>query len=327
LSFLEESAVTEPTQVDYRRRVAAFELWARLCRMSIDTLPALDLALLVWFEERFFEGDESNEAGKLLAAIRHCRVDLASTPGSLPRASRAAKGWRRLSPLWSRLPIPWEVAALMATRMLNRGRIESAFLTVLTFALYLRPSEALRLTVGSLVAPIKVGPLTRRFWCIVLHPRELDTPSKTGEFDETLVMDSAFFRFLDPILQALARGRSADQPLVGVTYFEWVADFAEAGAACELDALGPPVLYQLRHGGTSFEMMMQVRPLLEIKKRGRWQADASLRRYEKGGRLQQQLQRLGKARLGEAMRASESVKSALCRAFGVSRRPLGARLC
>ena len=52
------------------------------------------------------------------------------------------------------------------------------------------------------------------------------------------------------------------------------------------------VLHQLRHFGPSFDRCHRLRSLMEIKARGRWAADASLRRYEQHGRLNQEYHRL-----------------------------------
>ena len=46
------------------------------------------------------------------------------------------------------------------------------------------------------------------------------------------------------------------------------------------------VLYSLRHGGASDDTLRKARPLNEVKKRGRWRADSSVRRYEKKGSVQ-----------------------------------------
>ena len=325
-SFLEVNTVTPVTTSDYHRRFGAFLAWAATAGMPVQTVKELELAILVWFEERFFEGDDSAEAGKLLASAVYCRMVLRGSSAAMPRAVSAAKGWRRLAPLWSRLPLPWEVTALIADWMIRHRRASSALRTVLTFALYLRPAEAMRIRVGDVVPPMMHRGSAHRFWCLVPHPQELETQSKTGEF-ESLILNSPHFFFLNPLLEMLTRHRRPDEPLLTGTYFEWANDFQEAGLDLPLTALGPPVLYQLRHGGASFELLMAVRELIEIKKRGRWKADASLRRYEKGGRVQQQLQQLGPELLARATAAGGTIATSLCKAFGVRRRGPGARLC
>ena len=43
--------------------------------------------------------------------------------------------------------------------------------------------------------------------------------------------------------------------------------------------------YQNRHGGPSRDIQMKLRCLAEVQKRGHWKSPASLRNYEKAGRL------------------------------------------
>lgn len=49
------------------------------------------------------------------------------------------------------------------------------------------------------------------------------------------------------------------------------------------------MLYQLRHGGASHELLTGFRDVPGPMKRGRWKTLASVRRYEKGGRVHQQV--------------------------------------
>ncbi len=48
--------------------------------------------------------------------------------------------------------------------------------------------------------------------------------------------------------------------------------------------------YVLRHSGPSDDHLTGTRTLDEIKKRGRWAADSSVRRYTKGARTLSQMQ-------------------------------------
>ena len=67
--------------------------------------------------------------------------------------------------------------------------------------------------------------------------------------------------------------------------------FAQPGSALVLKlqeavtalGLGPlkPVRYSLRHGGASDDLLCRRRSLEEVKKRGQWRTDQSLRRYGK----------------------------------------------
>ena len=44
--------------------------------------------------------------------------------------------------------------------------------------------------------------------------------------------------------------------------------------------------YRLRHGGATTDFARKLRSLESIQQRGRWKSQSSLRRYQKGGRLQ-----------------------------------------
>ena len=86
------------------------------------------------------------------------------------------------------------------------GHRTTAQAAAVTFVLYLRPSETLGLTHAYLAPPSKLGGAATRHWCVNLHPEELGVPSKTGEFDCSLVVDSAEFTFLANLFTDLLVG-------------------------------------------------------------------------------------------------------------------------
>ena len=53
-----------------------------------------------------------------------------------------------------------------------------------------------------------------------------------------------------------------------------------------------PTPYSLRHGGASHDALTNRRSLAEIKKKGRWRTDSSVRRYEKAAVAMKQLSKL-----------------------------------
>ena len=106
--------------------------------------------------------------------------------------------------------------------------------------------------------------------------------------DESLIHDNDEYHWMPELLRRLRGPHPCARPALQITYAEWSTAFKRASSALGLDFLEPS-LYQLRHGGASHELLTGVRPLDAIKKRGRWCSDASLKRYEKGGRVQQQL--------------------------------------
>ena len=172
------------------------------------------------------------------------------------------------------------------------GLREEARYVVLTTASYLRPGEALRLRAGAVIPPQLGVAALHSHWSVVLHPSDGEEarPSKTLEFDETVILDQELHSFIGPALGRLAQSRHPLSPLFSFEAPRLARAFRKAGEALRLDPL--PMLYQLRHSGASHDAATKSRSMLETKLRGRWRSDSSPRRYEKGGRLGEQLQRL-----------------------------------
>ena len=91
---------------------------------------------------------------------------------------------------------------------------ELALYLVLTFVLYLRPGEALTLTPDQLVAPQLVASWARQSWGVILGPLAGGTPTKVGEFDQSVLLDRDDLH-LEPLLEKLlaaARFGSSQDP-------------------------------------------------------------------------------------------------------------------
>ena len=66
------------------------------------------------------------------------------------------------------------------------------------------------------------------------------------------------------------------------TYPELVAQFNITRTRLQLGNL---VLYQCRHSGASLDLQNRHRDHMELKKRGGWQCESSLKRYENAAKL------------------------------------------
>ena len=113
----------------------------------------------------------------------------------------------------------------------------------------------------------------------------------------------------------LLRTRASGQPVwtFDAVHLASVTRIATiVGGACAL----APQLRPLRRGGASFDSMFRRRPLPEIKKRGRWRSDASVRRYEKAA-----LARRGAARLSAETQAYAQRVEADLQSFFLGDRP------
>ena len=313
------AAVLPATRKSYLARWADFLLWWRLQKkgraQKEPQNPHLDRAVCEWMDHEYLSGEQAERGSRMIAVVRHLRPAF-SRGGTLktPLALQALQGWRRRAPGRMRTPLPYEVVCLIALRLLEGGSERLALMVMVMFAAYLRPSEAAGLQPRHLVAPL---PGTRyHCWSLVIHPFEEGRGSKTNEHDEAIVLSAEYLRFLDGPLARLKHA-SAPGPLFGVTQLEASRRFSLAARGAGLEVLEPE-FYQLRHSGPSFEMLTGMRSLQEIKLRGRWHSDRSVPRYQKEGRVAEQLGRLAPPVRAAALAAPPALAAALARPSALS---------
>ena len=130
-------------------------------------------------------------------------------------------------------------------------------------------------------------------------------PGKTGLFDESLLID--FELRPAPFLDTLVTGRDPKAPLWTFSQLELSADFMNAVRDLGIDVLRPS-LYSNRHGGASEDLLSRRRPVDEVKKRGRWRSDASLRRYGKETRLLSEMLKVPVATINYGLNIQQSLE-------------------
>eukprot|EP00973_Karenia_brevis_P005732 780976-Karenia_brevis.AAC.1 len=83
-------------------------------------------------------------------------------------------------------------------------------------------------------------------WVLLLSPLEDLVPGKTGQFDESIVLDS--FVWMSDIYHILTHNQGPEGKLWPLTAQQIITAFAQA---CDALALGPlkPCRHALRHGG------------------------------------------------------------------------------
>lgn len=149
-----------------------------------------------------------------------------------------------------------------------------------------------------MVAPISPGAL---WGFIIRHFLTEDSRSgKTGEFDESLLLDESRLHFLGSFLLCLTKARAATSPLFSFDVKALTGFLRDALDALKMDHMGVEV-YSLRHGGASVDFLTKRRTLPEIKHRGRWRADPSVRRYTKSARALRELEKIPRGALNVAM--------------------------
>ncbi|CAK0871674.1 unnamed protein product, partial [Prorocentrum cordatum] len=282
-SFLEWNAVAPETQACYKDALDDFQTFVDLFELPLHTAAQVDLALMSYADYAWSIGLERAAVLKTYAAYVSAHPDF-SRKGSLrlPRFCRALQGWKRLDPGQTRPPMPWQVVALVALVMATQlGSPHAALMVVTMFWVYLRPSEAVGLREQDLLPS---GSCTD--YGFNLHPSARGEYSKTSLSDESLLLDSVEVPWLGPLL---ARARSGDPqaPLFRLTAAQLGVLWRQSLGRAEVPTRCVP--YQLRHGGPSHDRLKRYRSMDEIKRRGRWASDYTMKRYEAHALVQQEL--------------------------------------
>ena len=202
-----------------------------------------------------------------------------------------------------RLPYPEEViyAIVMTVAWLltSRGEpLDVALMLILAHHAYLRPGELRRVKWKYLTGGL--GRQSARM-ALTLHPTELAKASKTGEFDETVILD---LDWLVVALRKMQRCRDPEAFVVPGKARDMSRIFDEALLLLDLPRiLGRETLHVLRHSGPSADAWMGRRTIEQIQVRGRWRAASSVRRYQKGGRVAERLARCGDQLIAYAMKS------------------------
>ena len=288
---------------DYVVYLERFLTWSENEKRVLVEDGEIDAALVCWFNLLYLRGEAPHIGEKTLAALMHREPRFSKRgEGKLPRCYRALAGWRKKCPSRSRSPLPLAFWTAIACNLAQRGFVRMAVLTLLLVDGYLRPCDAFPLTASQLLPPA-TG--IARTWALLLFPSEIGATSKTGESDDTILLDSAHLQWLNPVWQVL-HDQEPDALLFPFGYAMYTTEFKKAATA-----MGVPdaVPYQARHSGPSIDLALRRRELGAAKKRGRWKTDRSLRRYEKAGRLLRVADRWTAAQRSHFNRSAELVEA------------------
>lgn len=248
------------------------------------TLEQLDEAVAERLNFLYFEANDISMAMTLMAAVRFFRMDVPKTE-VLKKASTAMKGFRKLSPLQGRVPLPWPLLCLVVRELWAKDWIIALWLLV-TWATCARPGETLRLRKKDLVAPSDLCP----HWVVILNcgsqtvvPEEVNskrakqmqpsavTTSKVGELDEALLVDQPYLKGLGNLMKKVFKSVDNNDLIFPFAMYEAVRKFNLVVKKFGLEKVGVVCTYQIRHGSASTDALQGLRTLEQIQRRGRWQ--------------------------------------------------------
>ena len=274
----------------------------------------IDRILVKQLDELYFKGELSSEGSALLAAVGWKVPRLARQGKSqIPRAVASQRGFARMAPVHSRLPTPKIIAYGIAMVLLAEGEAAVGTGVLLGFHCYLRPGVIAKMLWRHWSRPQGLRAGGVRGWILSLAPQEEEIPTKTGQFDECVELDLVEHEFLNHYLKTHMSSmpeEEKDKPVVQMrTRRSLPRAVHDAGVQLGLDPLN--TLHQLRHGGASHDAATKQRTIPEIKDRGTWESDKSVRRYRKPGFTNERIARFASSAREFCIHATEKVPDVL----------------
>ncbi|CAE8695937.1 unnamed protein product [Polarella glacialis] len=273
--------VTSNTLARYHSALVEFEKWAKKNRSGMKTHKTLDSSMVEFMRQQYEAGRQSWEGSYLVFGyqlLRHTGLDSAC----LPESKKALKGWKTGAPGRMRLPYPEEVILDVADFAVDNNNGEAALAISLQLDGYLRPSEAINLTAGQVMPPArKAGRAYSKSWGIVLAPSEEEKPTKTGHFDDCVLIGDIQHEWLGPMLELIVQGKRPEERLFpSLTLASYERLFRDAMQKRFNNCIHATP-HSVRHSGPSNDRFHKRRSLQQIQKRGRWASPKSVARYEK----------------------------------------------
>ena len=139
-TVLEERSVHEPAEKNYLMLITGLLGWLCVPSLRRPGVEFLDGRVAEYLEDKFFEGEARSFGTSLMAALKWQQPQL-FTGTWWPRTQLALKGFRKLAPVFSRLPIPMLVVVGLTSALLSMGEFYVGLGVLLAFHLYLRPGE------------------------------------------------------------------------------------------------------------------------------------------------------------------------------------------
>ena len=203
---------------------------------------SLDQAMVEWADYQYFEGHPASVGDTAWAALTDSWPQVsAKGPIFLARFAWARKAWRRLSLGQSRVGLLWSHLCLVLQRLLACGEFRYAVSSLLMWVCYLPLSQLLSIHAEDFIPPTRLSPA----FSLRLHPSVRQVPSKVYASDDGIPLENGWAPWIGQAFRRLVKGQARGSKFVVLSYLELRKEF--------MGAMGHV-------------------------KRGRWQADESVRR-------------------------------------------------
>ena len=282
LSYLEDRAVRPGTAKRYRLVMAHLLKFCREQGLPLVTDTEVDAALVSFLNSLYMRGQQAHYANVVMAGFIHTWPEYNKFGAKkIPRSWRCLKGFRLLCPSRSRRTWPFLIWSAIIFEFARRSKLPMGIMILLGLSSYARPGELLGLRRRDLIEPL-LG--TTDHWCLLIRPEEVGVRTKTGDFDDSVVMDTEWTSaVMTPVLETLSKGDPSEL-VFPFSYPCFCKEFKAVMKTLGLEKTGL-VPYAWRHSGPSIDRAKGLRSQVETAKRGRWKHFRSTARYEKAGRL------------------------------------------
>ena len=280
---LRASQVKAVTLGRYLQAVSQFESWVEQNRRSLGP-SRVDRTMVDYIHFICEQGRPIIDARSAVFGYILLRSE-SNTPEKflMTQAKAALKGWTSRFPTHSRAAVDLQVWNVIAWQCWKFGETLTAAAILIQGDLYLRPSEVLGFTRQMVVRPLASR---AKCWGVVLAPQELAVPTKTGTFDDCVLLDTCSREYLNGVLKKLYSKTKApgDFLFPGLSLSQYNKNIAAACSELQLQKLRLTA-HGLRRAGPSTDSFHKVRTAPLIQQRGRWQSLSSVARYQKPGRV------------------------------------------
>ena len=280
-----------------------FMKWARKLKMRLPfdvKAKQLDTALVKYMDEvLLLAGEGAGQARNTLFGTMWCR-SLPKHASTLPLARQALKGFVRNEPSTSKDPIPLEAAIVIVRDLLSQGGLMdrlAAVALVMSFDLFTRPSETLRIKARDVVVSTAKRPKV----VSVMIAQTVTYDGLDHRADEAQISQSAKIgecvapglpglglEFVTSLLLHMREWWPSNKPLLfPLDLAMYASSLAKAARRARLDHLGITP-HSARHGGACAAAFHNLLDSKQIQKRGRWLVPSPTRRY-KNGKLTRQV--------------------------------------
>lgn len=276
MDLLEESSLidlsVQPATVKkYKKQLVMFAKYIKGRGIRINSYEKLDINLYRYINVNYKFLNSRGNRQKMVNLVCAIMFYCPALHVKFSLSQRALRGWDKAVPAAVRKPMTYDIMFLLSVKLGFLGFLEDGIQLLLSFECYLRFSEAARLRVKDVIFPghTALKPIRGKHpsWGAVYL---FDT--KTKKYDLVYIRDAVVMK----VLRYLCAGKSRHENIFSSSNSKFNKNLRLAINLLQLAM--DFTSHCCRHGGATHDFV-KGEPFADIKQRGRWASDKSLKRY------------------------------------------------